>query len=83
MKLAELVLTRFPRVKVMRTDNGRHVGEAGRVKSATFSYDDGEVPDAIGCILVVEVDSGAMIEVSLEDVESLPQATTTSEGSVA
>ena len=77
MKLSELVLARFPPVKIMRTDNGRHVGQTGKVKAATFSYDDGEIPDVIGCILVVEVDSGAMIEVSLEDVQSLPQAMTT------
>jgi hypothetical protein len=76
MKLSELVVTKFPPVKIVRTDNGRHVGQTGKVKTATISYDDREIPEVIGCILVVEVDSGAMIEVTLEDVESLPQATT-------
>jgi hypothetical protein len=67
MQISELNLPRFGHLKINRTASGRYVGETAEVKAVTISYLNGEPTE---CNFTVEVSSGAIIEVSAEDVES-------------
>jgi hypothetical protein len=67
MKISDLNLPAFPQIKIIRTENGRYVGETAEVKGVTISYMNGNPTD---CYLTVEVSTGAIIEVRLEDVEN-------------
>jgi hypothetical protein len=69
MKISELSLPPFTRLKISRTASGRYVGETAEVRTVTISYLDGHPAD---CYFTVEVSTGAIIEVRLEDVEIGP-----------
>lgn len=66
MKISELNLPAFAHLKINRTPSGRYVGETAEVKTVTISYTNGHPTD---CNFTVEVSTGAIIEVPLEDVE--------------
>jgi hypothetical protein len=66
MKISELNLPAFAHLKISRTESGRYVGETVEVKSVTISFTNGNPTE---CHFAVEVSSGAVIEVGLEDVE--------------
>ena len=66
MNISELNLPTFAHLKINRTESGRYVGETVDVKAVTISYTN-DTPAA--CRFSVEVSTGAIIEVSVEDVE--------------
>jgi hypothetical protein len=68
MKISELNLPVLPHLRINRTESGRYVGETVEVKTATISYMNGSAAD---CHFTVEVSTGAIIEVGLEDVEAV------------
>ena len=59
MKISELSLPAFARLRITRTASGRYVGETAEVKTV----------NPTDCHFTVEVSTGAIIEVRLEDVE--------------
>jgi hypothetical protein len=69
MKLSELNLPALAHLKITRTESGRYVGETADVKGVTISYTDG---NPTNCYFTVEVSTGAIIEVGLDDVEIEP-----------
>ena len=69
MKISDLNLPAFAHLKIIRTESGRYVGETAEVKSVIILYMNGSPAD---CHFTVEVSTGAIIEVRLEDVETGP-----------
>ena len=66
MKISDLNLPAFPHLKINCTASGRYVGETTEIKAVTISCTTG---NPTNCYFTVEVSTGAIIEVSLEDVE--------------
>ena len=71
MKISELNLPSLPHLTINRTASGRYVGETAEIKTIAISYMDGYPSD---CYFTVEVSTGAIIEVRVEDVDYEPAA---------